>query len=75
MRVHIAPVVAAAVCACFGQAPAPDLILRNGKVVTLDDHVPNAEAVAVRGDRIVAVGSSALASTSVVVPGEAGRGL
>ncbi len=59
MRVHIALVLAAVVCACFGQAPAPDLILRNGKVVTLDDHVPNAEAIAVRGDRIVAVGSSA----------------
>ena len=59
MLVRIALVVAAVVCACFGQSPAPDLILRNGKVVTLDDRVPNAEALAVRGDRIVAVGSSA----------------
>jgi predicted amidohydrolase YtcJ len=32
-------------------------VLRGGTVVTVDDAVPEAEAVAVRGDRIVAVGS------------------
>jgi predicted amidohydrolase YtcJ len=36
-----------------------DLVLTNGKVVTVDDSVPQAEAIAVRGDRIVAVGASA----------------
>ena len=42
------------------QPPAPpaDLVLTNGKVVTVDDAVPEAQAVAVRGDRIVALGSS-----------------
>jgi predicted amidohydrolase YtcJ len=35
------------------------LVLRNGKIVTVDDSVPEAQAVAVRGDRIVAVGTNA----------------
>jgi predicted amidohydrolase YtcJ len=44
------------------QQPAPvaaDLVLTNARVVTVDDSVPQAEAVAVGGDRIVALGSSA----------------
>lgn len=36
-----------------------DLVLTNGKVVTVDDRLPQAEAIAVRGDRIVAIGASA----------------
>ena len=47
--------VASLLAAC-GTAPA-DLVLRNGKVVTVDEAVPEAEAVAVTGDRIIAVGS------------------
>ena len=39
--------------------PAPDLILRNGTVITLNERVPQAEAIAITGDRIVALGSSA----------------
>ena len=43
------------------QAPAEpaDLVLTNGKVVTVEDGAPDAQAIAVRGSRIVAVGSSA----------------
>ena len=41
-----------------GPEPA-DLVLRGGKVVTVDDELPEARAVAVRGDRIVAVGGDA----------------
>ncbi len=41
-----------------GAAPA-DLVLKNGHVVTVDETRPEAQAVAVRGDRIVAVGSDA----------------
>ena len=40
------------------QAPAPDLILTNGKIITVDERFTIAQAVAVRGDRIVAVGSN-----------------
>lgn len=39
--------------------PAPaTLVLRNGKVVTVDAATPEAQAVAIRGDRIVAVGTN-----------------
>ncbi|GIV58828.1 MAG: amidohydrolase [Rhodothermaceae bacterium] len=39
------------------QAPA-DLILRNGRIVTMDPARPEAQALAVRGDTIVAVGTN-----------------
>ena len=42
--------------------PAParpaDLVLTNGKIVTVDDQVPEAQAMAVNGDTITALGSS-----------------
>lgn len=42
------------------QAVSPaDLVLRNGNVLTVDEDNPRAEAVAVSGDRIIAVGSNA----------------
>ncbi|MBC8167643.1 MAG: amidohydrolase family protein, partial [Bryobacteraceae bacterium] len=44
-------------CVLFAQ-PA-DLILRNGKFVTLEKANPTAEALAIRADRIVAVGTTA----------------
>jgi predicted amidohydrolase YtcJ len=40
------------------QQPAPDTILSNGKIITVDDRFTIAQAVAVRGDRIVAVGTN-----------------
>jgi len=40
------------------QGAAPDSIFINGKIVTVDERFTVAEAVAVRGERIVAVGSS-----------------
>ena len=46
------------VCAtAFGQ-PA-DLVLRNGKIVTMNVAQPAVEAMAVRGDRIAALGGNA----------------
>ena len=41
-----------------GLEPA-DLVLRNGKIVTVDDTNPVAQALAVRGNEIVAVGTNA----------------
>ena len=38
--------------------PAADLIIINAKVWTVDKSLPQAQAVAVLGDRIVAVGST-----------------
>ena len=39
-------------------APA-DLVLRNGKIVTMDSALPEAQAIAITGDRITAVGTDA----------------
>ena len=41
------------------QVASADLVLRNGRIVTVDDRVPEAQALAARGGTIVAVGSSA----------------
>ncbi len=48
--------------ACFALAAAAwaqpaDLVLRNGKIVTMNSALPAAQAIAVRGDRIAALGS------------------
>ncbi len=40
-------------------APPADLVLRGGKIVTMDAARPEVEAIAISGDRIVAVGSAA----------------
>jgi predicted amidohydrolase YtcJ len=40
------------------QQPAPDLVLTNGKIITVDDRFSIAQAVAIRGERIVAVGTT-----------------
>lgn len=36
-----------------------DLVLTNGKVVTVEDELPEAQAIAMRGDRIIALGRAA----------------
>ncbi len=41
------------------QQPAADLILTNGKIVTVDDRFTIAQAVAIKGQRIIAVGRNA----------------
>lgn len=46
------------VSAAFAQRSSAELILLNGKVCTGDMDTPAVEAVAIRGERIVAVGSS-----------------
>ena len=42
-----------------GQACEPDLVLHNGRIYTVDPAQPWAEALAICGERIVAVGTSA----------------
>jgi hypothetical protein len=39
-------------------AQQPDLILTNGHIITVDDRFRIAQAVAIKGERIVAVGNS-----------------
>ncbi len=62
LRLRCLCVVAAAafLSACGGAAePAADLVLKGGRIYTVDPARPWVEAVAVRGDRIVKVGSEA----------------
>jgi predicted amidohydrolase YtcJ len=47
-----------AVMPLAAQQPAADLILSNGKVITVDDRFTIAQAVAIKGDRIIAVGTN-----------------
>lgn len=65
MRLANGAIVAAVLMAALSGAPAaqsaaaPDLVLVNGKVVTVDRAFTVAEAVAITGDRITGVGTSA----------------
>ena len=45
-------------CVLRSKTRTGDLVLTNGKLVTLEKDVPAAEALAARGDKIVAVGTS-----------------
>ena len=47
------------VSAPFGQSRSADVVLRNGKIVTLDRSFTIVESLAIAGDRILAVGSNA----------------
>jgi predicted amidohydrolase YtcJ len=42
----------------LAQQPTADVILSNGKIITVDERFSIAQAVAIRGDRIVAVGTN-----------------
>jgi predicted amidohydrolase YtcJ len=46
-------------------AQRADLALINGKIVTVDESIPEAEALYIRGDRIAAVGSSEQIKTHI----------
>ena len=75
MRIHLRGIVAATLftiavitlvsfsrtTARAQQAPAEvaDLVITNGKVVTVEDGAPDAQAVAMKGGRIIAVGTNA----------------
>lgn len=46
-------------CGSLQQGEVADLILKNTNVITVDSGMPRAEALAVRGERILAVGTNA----------------
>jgi predicted amidohydrolase YtcJ len=58
-RVLLAILVCTAIATPSAQNDPADLIFHNAKIYTADDARPRAEAIAIRGDRIAAVGSSA----------------
>ena len=43
---------------CTGSAQQADLVILNAKVVTLEESQPSTEALAVRGGRIMALGTN-----------------
>jgi predicted amidohydrolase YtcJ len=59
LALWVAGPVAAQTPAAASRAAAPTLLLTSGKVFTADSTRPWAEAIAIRGDRIVAVGTTA----------------
>lgn len=54
----VALVVTAVTSVMLGKHSPPDLILFNGKIFTSNSSQPHVEALAIRGERIAAVGSS-----------------
>jgi predicted amidohydrolase YtcJ len=50
--------LALAACGAGPRQQVADVVLRDGRIVTVDSTRPEAEAIAVRGDRILALGSS-----------------
>ncbi len=58
MRYVCALVAVFAVGITHAQTPSATLVLRNGKIVTVDASMPQAQAVAITNDRIVGVGSN-----------------
>jgi len=59
VRLTFAAAFLLAGCSLGQSKPAADLVITNARVWTVDQSHPGAEAVAVLGDRIVAVGSNA----------------
>ena len=68
VTISLIAIFAAAGWTLVGQAPAPppaaqvapaDLVLRGGRIVTVDDRLPEVQALAARGGTIVALGSNA----------------
>lgn len=51
------PFLVLAICATL--APGADLVLRNGKIVTLDPAAPQVQAIAITSGKVVAVGTDA----------------
>jgi len=54
----IGMVLSLATLAMRAQQPGVDIILTNGKIITVDDRFTIAQAIAVRGERIIAVGGN-----------------
>ena len=55
---QLAAVLTCALSLAAQSKPAADLIIQNARIWTVDPSLPNAESVAILGDRIVAVGST-----------------
>jgi hypothetical protein len=61
--VGVAVALAAPPALLRGQRPVPDLVLVNGKIVTVDERFTIAQSVAIRGDRVIAIGTTQAMTT------------
>src|SRR4051812_12006281 len=61
-RIPLIVLLAAVLASPTAAAEPADLVLRNGNVYTVNDKLPHAQAVAVRGGRIVFAGSDEAAA-------------
>src|SRR5207248_2623860 len=60
VRIALPCILAVVACHAASAQPRPaDLVLLHGEVFTVDPHRPRAQALAARGDRIIAVGGDA----------------
>src|SRR4030095_16774889 len=59
IRLIVGAFVVSVACATLAHAQAPDPILLNGQILPVDARGSTREALAIRGDRIVALGTSA----------------
>src|SRR5438552_7394428 len=59
VRTALLLAILSAVSLMRAQQTAPDMILSNGKIITVDERFTIAQAVAIKGDRIVAVVANA----------------
>ncbi len=50
---------------CNNEKPQADLVILNAKVITMDESMPEAEAISVKGDTIQAVGTNDLIKTYI----------
>ena len=58
MKYICALLILIGVVVTHAQTPPATLVLRNGKIVTVDASMPQAQAIAISGDRIAGVGSN-----------------
>ena len=56
---------AAGMTSLYGQAAPADLVLYNGRIVTVDDAFSIREAIAIKDGRILAVGTNELRNRSI----------
>lgn len=67
MRISFIIVIAAMLCfASCSVGQKADLVILNGKVLTIDEKNPFAEGIAVKGDRIIAVGKNKRISKMII---------
>ncbi|MFH1194425.1 MAG: amidohydrolase family protein [bacterium] len=58
VAVYLVAIVLFVSCNGTREENMADLILKNGNIITIDDSIPNAQAIAIKGDKILFVGSN-----------------